>query len=60
MTDSYWPPIDEAFLKVLEETYHEQCPGEDLTDSQIWMSVVELKVVRMLQSVYIEQQNTEA
>jgi Ni,Fe-hydrogenase III component G len=55
MDDDLWPPIDESILKRLEETYPELCPEENWTDRQIWIYVGQRNVVRMLRSIYLEQ-----
>ncbi len=54
--DTLWPPIDEALLKKLDQTFPEKCPA--ITDSErgIWMDAGARKVVRMLQAIYLEQQ----
>jgi Ni,Fe-hydrogenase III component G len=55
MNDDLWPAVDEAILKRLEETFPELCPGETWTDRQIWIYVGQRNVVRMLRSIYLEQ-----
>ena len=57
MDDFLWPPVDEAVLNKLEDTFPELCPSEDWTDRQIWIYVGQRNVVRMLRSVYLEQQD---
>jgi hypothetical protein len=54
--DTLWPPIDEALIKKLDQTFPDKCP--DITDRKraIWMNAGARKVVRMLQAVYLEQQ----
>lgn len=57
VSDDYpWPPIDEALLKRLDEVVPEKCPDPGDSDRQIWMDVGRRSVVRMLRSVYLEQQ----
>ncbi len=56
MDDDLWPPIDEALLKKLEEAYPEKCPDPSDADRDIWVYVGRRSVVRMLRSVYLEQQ----
>lgn len=55
MDEDLWPPVDESLLKRLEETYPELCPAENWTERQIWIYVGQRNVVRMLRSIYLEQ-----
>jgi len=55
MNEELWPPVDEAVLQKLEATFPELCPGEGWTDRQIWIYVGQRNVVRMLRSIYLEQ-----
>ena len=55
--DELWPPIDEAILRKLDEIYPEQCPSTDMQDREIWHYVGARSVVRMLYSVYADQNN---
>ena len=55
--DDLWPPIDEAILRKLDEIYPEQCPSTDQEDREIWHYVGARSVVRMLYSVYADQNN---
>ena len=55
--DDLWPPIDEAILRKLDEIYPEQCPSTDMQDREIWHYVGARSVVRMLYSVYADQNN---
>lgn len=54
--DDLWPPLDEALIKKLDELIPERCPGVDDSDREIWMYVGQRQVVRLLRSVYLEQQ----
>ena len=56
--EELWPPIDEALLKRLDEIYPEQCPSTDQEDREIWHYVGARSVVRMLYSVYTDQNST--
>ena len=56
MDDTLFPPVDELLLKRLEEIYPEKCPDIAASDREIWVYVGCRSVVRMLRSVYIEQQ----
>lgn len=56
MDDTLFPPVDELLLKRLEEIYPEKCPDIAASDREIWLYVGSRSVVRMLRSVYIEQQ----
>jgi len=55
--ESLWPPIDEALIKKLEEVLPEKCPEIAASDREIWAYVGSRSVVRMLRSVYLEQQD---
>ncbi len=57
MDESLWPPIDEALLKKLDETFPEKCPDINDTERKLWMDVGARQVVRMLRAVYLEQQD---
>ena len=58
--DDLWPPIDEAILRKLDEIYPEQCPSTDMDDREIWHYVGARSVVRMLYSVYADQNNLDS
>ena len=55
-----FPPIDEALLVKLDEIYPEQCPSTDMEDREIWHYVGARSVVRMLYSVYADQNNLDS
>ena len=55
--EELWPPIDEALIRKLDEIYPEQCPSTDMQDREIWHYVGARSVVRMLYSVYADQNN---
>ena len=55
--EDLWPPIDEALIRKLDEIYPEQCPSTDMQDREIWHYVGARSVVRMLYSVYADQNN---
>ena len=57
--DDLWPPIDEAILRKLDEIYPEQCPSTDMQDREIWHYVGARSGVRMLYSVYADQNNLD-
>jgi len=57
--DLGWPSIDEALLKKLDQVIPEKCPDLDDSDRLIWMMVGQRSVVRMLRSVYLEQQEED-
>jgi hypothetical protein len=57
MDDDLYPPLDQALIDRLNELFPERCPEESWTDRQIWIYVGQRNVVRMLQSIYIEQQS---
>ena len=58
--DDLWPPIDEAILRKLDEIYPEQCPSTDMEAREIWHYVGARSVVRMLYSVYADQNNLDS
>ena len=53
--DDLWPPIDEALIKKLKEIYVDKCPSIDTPDREICRVLGQVELVRMLESVYIEQ-----
>ena len=53
--DDQFPPVDEALIKRLNEMYPEKCPDIDTTDRNIWFYSGQRSVVKMLESVYNEQ-----
>tara|TARA_E500000305_G_scaffold47729_1_gene37290 strand:- start:23551 stop:23736 length:186 start_codon:yes stop_codon:yes gene_type:complete len=55
--EELWPPLDEALIRKLDEIYPEQCPSTDMQDREIWHYVGARSVVRMLYSVYADQNN---
>jgi len=57
--DDLFPPVDEALVKKLEELFPEKCPDINASDREIWMYVGSRSVVRMLQAVYLEQQQED-
>lgn len=59
MDDDLWPPIDEALLKKLDETFPELCPDITHRKRKIWMDAGARKVVRMLHAIYLEQQEQD-
>ena len=55
--DDLWPPIEEALIKKLEEIYPEKCPDLEAKDREVWHYGGARSVVRMLISVYADQNN---
>ncbi len=53
--DDNFPPIDEAIIRRLNELYPEKCPDIDTPDRNIWFYSGQRSVVKMLESVYNEQ-----
>ena len=53
--DDNFPPIDEASIRRLNELYPEKCPAIDEKDRNIWFYSGQRSVVKMLESVYNEQ-----
>ncbi len=50
-----WPPIDEMLIRRLKEIYPDKCPSIDTPDREIWRYLGQVELVRMLESVYTEQ-----
>ena len=55
--ETLWPPIDEMLIRRLKEIYPDKCPPIDTPDREIWRYLGQVELVRMLESVYIEQNN---
>ena len=53
--DDLWPPIDEALIRKLKEIYPDKCPSIDTPEREIWRYGGQVELVRMLESVYDEQ-----
>ena len=54
-----YPGIDEALIIKLKELFPERCPTIDMTDREIWFYSGQVKLVKILESVYIEQNNLQ-
>mgnify|MGYP003114277939 FL=1 len=54
-----YPGIDEALIIKLKELFQERCPTIDMTDREIWLYSGQVKLVKILESVYIEQNNLQ-
>ena len=50
-----WPPIDEILIRRLKEIYPDKCPSIETPDREIWRYLGQVELVRMLESVYTEQ-----
>ena len=50
-----WPPIDEMLIRRLKEIYPDKCPSIETPDREIWRYLGQVDLVRMLESVYTEQ-----
>ena len=50
-----WPPIDVMLIRRLKEVYPDKCPSIDTPDREIWRYLGQVELVRMLESVYTEQ-----
>jgi hypothetical protein len=57
--EELWPPIDEVLIRKLEEIYPDRCPSIEASDREIWRYGGQVELVRMLRSVYNEQNNVE-
>ncbi len=53
--DMLWPPIDEMLIRRLKEIYPDKCPSIETPDREIWRYLGQVELVRMLESVYTEQ-----
>lgn len=60
MDDQLWPSIDDALIVMLNRLIPERCPSLDDDERKIWFNVGQRQVVRMLQAIYIEQQDNLA
>jgi len=54
-----YPAIDEALIIKLKELFPDRCPTIDMTDREIWLYSGQVKLVKILESVYIEQNNLQ-
>ena len=50
-----WPPIDEMLIRRLKEIYPDKCTSIETPDREIWRYLGQVELVRMLESVYTEQ-----
>lgn len=57
--DEGYPAIDEALIIKLKEKFPERCPSIEMTDREIWVYSGIVKLVNILESVYIEQNNLQ-
>ena len=53
-----FPTIPEALIVELNKRWPEQCADPQWTDIEIWISAGQRSVVRFLNAVYEEQQQT--
>ena len=53
------PPIDEVRIRKLKEIYPDKCPSIDTPEREIWRYGGQVELVRMLESVYNEQNKIE-
>lgn len=59
--DEIWPVIDKELLNMLDMLFADKCPDLDDEDRTIWFQAGCAHVVKVLTSVYREQQdNLEA
>jgi len=56
--EDLWPPIDEVLIRKLKEIYPDKCPSIDTPEREIWRYSGQVELVRMLESVYNEQNTT--
>ena len=57
--DEEFPLISEPLLRKLQEMFPEKCPTIEMTEREIWIYSGQVKLVNMLESVYIEQNNLQ-
>ena len=55
MSDERWPAIPEDLLRRLDHAVPELCPLPEWSEREVWMYVGRRAVVRMLLSIYDEQ-----
>ena len=55
--DDPFPPIEEPLINRLKELFPEKCPDLDAKDREIWYYAGKRSMVKMLESVYNEQNN---
>jgi len=59
--DETWPTIDKPLITMLDQLFPDKCPDLDDEDRTIWFQAGCAHVVKVLSSVYCEQQdNLEA
>ena len=57
--EELWPEIPHALIGKLKEIYPDKCPSIDTPDREIWRYGGQVELVRMLESVYNEQNTTD-
>jgi len=57
--EELWPEIPHALISKLKEVYPDKCPSIDTPDREIWRYSGQVELVRMLESVYNEQNTTD-
>ena len=57
--EELWPEIPEVLIRKLEEIFPDRCPSIDSHDREIWRYGGQVELVRMLESVYNEQNTTD-
>ncbi len=57
--EELWPEIPHALISKLKEIYPDKCPSIDTSDREIWRYGGQVELVRMLESVYNEQNTTD-
>tara|TARA_B100000945_G_C20412936_1_gene613593 strand:+ start:31 stop:216 length:186 start_codon:yes stop_codon:yes gene_type:complete len=57
--EELWPEIPHSLISKLKEVYPDKCPSIDTPDREIWRYGGQVELVRMLESVYNEQNTTD-
>jgi len=59
MSKNDWPDITPELMQKLDDAVPELCPSPEWSDREIWMYVGRRAVVRMLHSIYDEQNSAD-
>jgi len=58
-TNTPLPHITQNLLSYLQEAYQDSVPTPGMTDREVWMEVGKISVVRHLEDIYKQQNETE-
>ena len=59
MSNSDWPDISPELLQKLDDAVPELCPLHERNDREVWMYFGRRAVVRILHSIYDEQNSAD-